>query len=393
MKKVANSGNLIDKKILFWTWTSPYSPSGSPDILRNLISFFASDNVFYAFGKLEKNPIDLHFSFWQRDLSFLDNFRFFNNKRLGSGFTLGVKLPILVILGIFYILKHRPDFIFTVYYNEEWILSAYLVSLFTRTPIYYYCHDPFKEKFAFASNNKQRMAAFIERITLKSANVIVLYDSLKELYQTSYDIQVKVLPHIARFERRPFTKLKRSKICIGFAGSIYENNQDLIEQLLSVTRNRSDIAVKFWGSYSEDILNCIGANNDQNLSVEFEKDYSALIGKLSVCDLLYLPLSFIESSAMPRDCLKYVLPTKAIDYLLAGPPILVHCPSDFETSRFFDSHKAAYILNSKEKLDLEQFLNSFFLEELNPIEEKDIHKAASRFDRVKSFSTFKEILS
>ena len=83
----------------------------------------------------------------------------------------------------------------------------------------------------------------------------------------------------------------------------------------------------------------------EGVEIGFEADYDRLLQRLSECDLLYLPLAFEDTGSLTTDALQYSFPTKSLDYLLAGPPILVHCPAEFELSRFFRERECAHVLN------------------------------------------------
>ena len=95
------------------------------------------------------------------------------------------------------------------------------------------------------------------------------------------------------------------------------------------------------------------------MEVGFESDHAQLLERLAECDLLYLPLAFADSGDLTTNALQYAFPTKSLDYLVAGPPILVHCPVHFELSRFFQEHRCAHVLNEGDPAALAQWLEAW----------------------------------
>lgn len=376
---------MLDYKMMVWTWTTPLTPSGSPDILRKLMLNFKGENILYISGKNENNLVKYEHPIKSKNYAFIDRWYLkIGPVRLKSIFDIFIKTPLLTIIGIYKVIKFKPDFIFTIYVLPEWIFSAYLISKITGKPLVYYCHDPHKEKYKFRPKWLRNINAYIEKKTLNYGNVIALYEGLANLYRKQYNIDVIVIPHsgIEKVSKEINFSLELSQNkCVGFAGSIYGNNIDVIKNMLVVT-NMLKLPVILFGKYDEATLKIIQADKHHNLTIRFIKEYGTLIDELSKADLLFLPLSFIESSKMPRESLQYVLPTKAIDYLIADKPILVNCPKDFEMYNFFQKNKAAYLLPTNEVKDLQLFLEQFIAEKLDEIPKANTEKALSNFDKV-----------
>lgn len=384
---------MINKKILIWTWTTPFTPSGSPAILRRLIKLFPANKVLYISGKDERSPIIFDYPIQSKNLAFLDIWYYkIGPIRTKIFYDLFIKTPLLIIIGLYQVFRFKPELILTTYVLPEWIQSSYIISKLTKTPLVYYCHDPHLEKYKYSSSWIKKIIQRQERKSLQHAHVIVLYESLAKLYEEKYNIQTKVIPHISTLPRKindpgPIT----SPIKIAFAGSIYENNMRLVTQLLRVSQ-KLNMHLTFYGKYQPQTLEIIGASNHENLQIKFKTNYQDLISDLGKADLLYLPLTFQEFKRMPIECLKYVLPTKAIDYLVAGPPILVHCPEDFELYTFFKKYNCAYLLNSNTENELFVFLKDFSNGIKNEISEENVNKALSNFNREAVNEKFSDFL-
>jgi hypothetical protein len=389
---------LVKKKVLIWTWASPFMPSGSPQILRNLSSFFPTESVLYLFGKHEPNPVKDVVIANHSLPSWIDKSIYVVPSFLRIFFEIIVQTPLIIILGFIHARRFNPDFILTVYYRTEWILSSFLLAKLLNKPLYYYVHDPYLERYKFKSKLEMYIAGKIEEKTLTRSNnkVIVLYETLSEYYNNKYKIKSQVLPHIADSSEphmRNGNKTVSDTLVIGFAGSIYANNMEQIKDLIKIVDDNSNYILKIWTNANSELIGVENMKNPDRVIIGFEADKKRLLSELSKCDLLYLPLDFHGSTALPIESLQYVLPTKAVDYLQTGSLILVHCPAYFETSVFFKKYNAAYILNSDNPEDLRVWLDDFVGGKIEKLKQENILSALKYFDKDKNLTKFEEILN
>lgn len=348
---------MINTKVLVWTRTHLYTPSGSPAVIRKVLSHFNPDNIVYCCDVRPGQTVDDDLGIRIRNYSWIDRrlVRFF--RKADFLYRLFIKTPLLVVLGIYNVIRLRPKKILTIYFGVEWICSAWLVSKLTGVSLSYYCHDPFKEKFENRKNWIRKWVGRIERITLRSSNVIVLYDSLGNLYKEIYGIDSGLLPHVIDPSPTEAPVKEDETLHIGFAGSIYDNNKDLIESLVEFVDQRKPIRLRLYGVMGEGLKTWMQNKLGERVSISFVSGYSELLDKLSKCDILYLPLSFTGSRDLPRKCLQYVIPTKVIDYLNTGVPILLHCPADYALYDFLKQFDNAFWIENFEDPSLESVLS------------------------------------
>ncbi len=290
--------------------------------------------------------------------------------------------PLLLLYGLWRVWRFRPDCILTIYYDSVWILSSYWLSKLTGTPVVYYVHDPYLELAAFRGGINARLANWLERGSLRHGKTIVLYNSLREHYRLRYDVEATVVRHLAvrsaPLAEAVSTRVGTGRFVIGFAGTVYDNNRSLLKQLMAECKRNERIELRMWTNATAEVLEDLGANAGQ-VKISFESDYDKLLEALHQCDLLYLPLAFGDTPTMPTASLEYVLPTKAVDYLLVGKPILVHCPAQYEMSRFFREFGAGYCLSEDRPEQLADWLHRWAGGELPPIGKKDRQQALDQF--------------
>ena len=278
-----------------------------------------------------------------------------------------------------------------------WILSSYLLSVLTRIPVIYYVHDPYLEARQHKTGIALKIAKWLEPKSLRHGYVIVLYESLRSHYKTKYGINSTVVRHIVTRERSTpnSTNLKKNDpVTIGFAGMIYGNNSILMKGLGEVCKHMSSVNLRIFTATDSHLIEEIGLYGDR-IKIDYFKNYDELLDSLSKCSLLYLPMAFPDevSLVLPADSLRYVLPTKAIDYLLAGPPILVHCSEDYELSKFFAKHRAGFLLNTNKPEDLKRWIENWVDNGKEAIDEKNIQKALDTFSARKNLTVLEHVFS
>ena len=380
MERLSNMQN--HPKILVWTWTEPDQPSGSPAVLAAILRKIPDGRAeIVCEGNRPvatrrninlRHPIT-RLQFHRRVWPFRRGYRIQRFVRYAGAL-------LLVLYGLWRVLRFRPDCLFTIYFNDLWILSSYCLSKLTGLPLILYVHDPYLEAAEHRGGAMARLARWLEPRSLRHGHVLVLYDSLRRHYAERYGIDALVVRHIVTHTRRRYTfrPLVGRVVTIGFAGGIYDNNRLLLQQLAEACKQDHRIYLRIWTNAAPSVLEEVGLGGDR-ITINFESDYDRLLDGLSKCDLLYLPLAFADTPALPADSLRYVLPTKAVDYLLAGPPILVHCPAEYETSRFFAEYRASYQLNSDVPNALSNWLSDWMEGKYDPIEEECVRRALDAF--------------
>ena len=64
--------------------------------------------------------------------------------------------------------------------------------------------------------------------------------------------------------------------------------------------------------------------------------------------ILTVALNWPDESSLPEDELATAFPTKVIEYLAAGRPILVHCPENYFLARFFREHECGIVVSTRD---------------------------------------------
>ena len=357
--------------MLFCSWTELDVTSGTPVILCDLLAHFGPGRAeaVTEFNADNKRRREIHVEhpihkvrFHQRLWPFRRGSRIRRKlARMGT--------PLLVAALRRRVREFRPDAIFTVYAQAHWILATWLVSRLTGVPLIYHVHDAFLEQTHGRRNS--RFASWLERKTLTSARVLVLHDHLAEHYRERYGIECTVLRHIVRHAPLPAAPQNASGECvIGFSGAVYDSNSRQLTELARRVADDPRLKLKIWSGESEQSLRAMGIDGPR-VEIGYESNYERLLGHLAGCDLLYLPLAFHDGTNIAADSLQFSFPTKSLDYLLTGRPILVHCPAEFELSRFFVKHNCGYVLNDAPSEAVGKWLDAWRAGRVAPLDDAD----------------------
>jgi hypothetical protein len=361
-----------DPRVLFCSWTELDVTSGTPVIICDLLQHFPTRTA-EAFveenrDNKQRRRIEVEhpihkYRFHARVWPFKRGHRLRTRlARLG--------LPMLVAQICRRIRTFRPDCILAVYAQPHWIMATSIASRFTGIPLLYYVHDTFLEQTNRRKNS--RFARWLDRQALSSARVLVLHPYLADYYRKRYGIECTVLRQVIRHPAMParLPDLAAKALVIGFSGAIYDNNSRQMAELAQVVERNPRLRLKIWSDASPEALARKGIDGDR-VEVGYEADYERLLSRLASCDLLYLPLAFFDTPAVTVQSLQYAFPTKSLDYLVSGTPVLVHCPHNFELSQFFAGHNCGHVLNEPGPLAVEQWLDRWLAGQIAHLADSD----------------------
>ncbi|MCG3174827.1 MAG: hypothetical protein GMKNLPBB_03116 [Myxococcota bacterium] len=380
-----------EKKLLVWSKSAPDFPSGSPAILAELLRHAPPGHVRVV---AEDSPL-------RRQMDIAYPIRRLNIRRMSWPFPRGARVipwarllaafPMTAI-GLREVLSFQPSAILTIYFDDAWMISSLLVSLITGTPLIVYVHDPYLENVRASSSMRLKLMKPVEKSIMRQAQILTLYESLSRHYHELYQVSPSVIPHLVTKKRLSWTPPGgKPPLVIGFAGSIYANNLRQMKDLAGICGNNENIHLRIFTPTKKEELLKAGISGER-ISVMFADNQDKLLAELNKCHLLYLPLDSEGGEGLTRLNLKVVLPTKAVDYLLAGPPALVHAPSDYEVFRFFQTTGSALLLDADSSETLEQRLNRYLDSGIPGIPEHHLLAALDHFSSGKVLEKFFTVL-
>jgi hypothetical protein len=323
-------------KILLATKSYPPVIGGSAFLLYELLRNFPKDSIEAVYGVNDPpNNSNLVLPFKSKQVLLL------NNKML----TVRVNryFPQLIIWLIKReikrkVLKENISKIYIHYPNASFSIAAYLVSQELRVPYDIYFDILWEER---PGKSEQRLARLYEKKIVESAGfVFAITEFGSDYLSKKHNREVLFVPHTLDYSNiadKPVIHEQGAQLKIHFAGGIYHDmNQDCIVRLLQAVKLTGlDIELEFC---TPDIPKEIA---NENITKKYlSKD--ELLKAQKKATLLFLPQAFYSSTP---DMITNNYPTKTMEYLCSGRPILVHSPSTSYLSYSARKDDYAYVVD------------------------------------------------
>ena len=347
--------NMKMPKILFLCRSVPPAHSGSSIVISNLAKCFSADDIIIIGSKVYGSQYKKN----EKVLPFI-KYGTINMNIRGVRWLNWLQLPFLFFKSFFTIISNKCDIIVAVYPHHMYLLVGYLLSKVLKKPFYPYFHNLFSENY---QNNI--FVDWLEDSSFKAANnIITISEGLTNYYRKKYpDLSFSTLTH-SYSEKLPNINISTEKITevdIGFCGTINHTCEDSLLRILEAVNNRSNTKISLYGSTPNSKLEKYDFNS-RKFNYHILSRYN-LSKELQNKDILVLPHMFIDSKYnLERET---IFPTKTIDYLLSGVPILAHVPKNCFLWEFINKHKFALLIDepkvNKIEEGMDELVSSFNL--------------------------------
>ncbi|MDZ7846848.1 MAG: glycosyltransferase [Owenweeksia sp.] len=328
----------------------PPRPGGSSVIMHNLLKGLNQKDIvgvitqdyggeplnetypiYYFFGLQRK--LNHRGSFYVKELLF--------KKELRRLIKLIIANQVTHVLGVY------PDFIF--------LRLAYHASLKTDVKLIPYLHDTIAEGL---SHTKYRKSAKVlqEKLFRYCPDIFVMSEGMHRLYLQKYNKQTQVLTHSFPEDISDLQKVNYDRIseAVFWGGAIYGINKNAVFRIIEAAKNKG-MRVNIAASISEARAKRLGLIQDHvNWDSYSREDYLKLLREQKI---LILALDWPEESAVHRDELSTIFPTKTIEYLAAGRPIIVHCPNNYFLAKYLQENNCAYVVSCRKTEEIEKTID------------------------------------
>jgi glycosyltransferase involved in cell wall biosynthesis len=230
----------------------------------------------------------------------------------------------------------KPRAIWANWPTTAFLLGAWYAARRLRLPLYVHLHDMWREGFNGRRLYVERLAAWYhERSLLRSvARLFSITEEARDHYLKKLGVDSFVLPHTVpeadlAATASPFTAAAEPGV-LHFAGTIYPlmNEDALVSVVRALEHCRGSAVLDCYTPDSADILAARGIGGPR-VRVRFAPKAEVMAAQRAA-ELLVLPLAFRSTNPLE---IRTVFPTKLLEYLVSGRPILVHAPPDSWASR------------------------------------------------------------
>jgi len=338
MRGARGSSPRMRERVLLLSAGMPPKPVGSAVIVGNLAKQFSRDEMIVTgerpFGRIRMA--------WRGDWPRLvyatggwpPGLR-------GERWWRKLQVPWLLLRCLWLVREHRCTAILVVFPREEFLLAGYLVAVLTRTKLYPYFHNTYLENRVGLSRHFARWLQ--ARVFARAAHVFVMSDGMKELYSERHPhLQCSALPHtfnevVPSFTPPPEpTSILRVVIC----GSVSESCRDATVRVCEAIRQIEGASLTLLSGTPGKVLQRLGIlrNGVRHESVSRDQ----VLTRLRDADVMVLPHGF--RGALAPEEYRTIFPTRTIEYLISGRPILAHVPADCYLARFLLEHDCALLV-------------------------------------------------
>lgn len=180
---------------------------------------------------------------------------------------------------------------------------------------------------------------------------------MADLYKRKYGLHSEPLEHSfpeAQLKEAPQAKIINS----GFwGGMVYNINTQSLLRVHRAMKAFSGLYLTIASFQSTEILAIKGFDLDYAKRVYYTQrtEYIKAVQRQA---FHILALDWPDESPIHRDELATIFPTKTIEYLASGRPIIAHCPEDYFMAKFIRDHGCGIIVSERSKDALVKAIDS-----------------------------------
>jgi glycosyltransferase involved in cell wall biosynthesis len=212
--------------------------------------------------------------------------------------------------------------ILAVYPHRFSILAGWLLARITGLPLHAYMHDLCQETLITRSRLKRRFwQALDRRVVRHAASIIVPTQDFAQHYQRRGARRVMVLPHVCTAAPESPLPPPSNKLRVLYAGSVYQAHLDALAAFDRVARTRGDVEVTY-------LTNANAVLSADRVAWVTRAETQAYV---QTADVFLVLLG--EQTPYP-DEIRGCFPSKIVEALALGRPILAVVPQDSFVARF-----------------------------------------------------------
>lgn len=265
-----------------------------------------------------------------------------------------IQIPFMVKRGLDLVRRERCGNVIGVFPDEFFLFAAYVVARRSQTHFFPYFHNTYLEN---RNGWKRQFAEWLQPRVFNSAHhVFVMSEGMRELYRKSYPaLRCSALPHTFNepLPQSPQYVGAGNPLLLGFAGNVNESCADAARRMFRAAGSTEAVRLRVFSGLSPDHLACYGIRGSQCELRSVPR--SEIVRELNQCDVLLLPHGF--TGRLARVEYETIFPTKTIEYLISGRPILAHTPPGVFLTRFLKEHDCALVVEEPSETALVAAIN------------------------------------
>lgn len=326
-------------RVLLLSWTIPPQTTGSAVIVGNLARQFSRAEMVVA----GERPWGRAPVVWDADWPELVYvIAGWPPGLRGARWWRWLQFPLLLLRTVRLVRERGCTAIVTVFPKEDFLLAGYLAARWTGAALFPYFHNTLVEN---RSGLRRRFAQWLQqRVFARADHIFVMSDGVVELFRERYpQLACSALPHAVSngvHANGDAAEALDTPLRLVISGSINESCREATVRVCEAIEQAGDTALTVLSGTPAAYLRRIGVlrNGAQYDTVPPDR----VLGRLREADIVVLAHGF--HGALSAAEYRTIFPTKTIEYLISGRPILAHAPAGCFLSRFLTEHDCALLV-------------------------------------------------
>ena len=327
-------------RFLFVAWTMPPTAGGAAVVTRNLLVNFDPDTCvvlgqipfpgrmsmegFEQYRRIEVPTPDIY---W-RVKPFVEPFW---------------SIPRAVRLGVEAVREHSLQAVVSIYPNAAMLYAAHRIAKKTGLPLLPHFHNLYAETRAGTAEGV--LARRLQRLIFqRSTHVFTMSQGMTDYYRERYGVESTPLLHPMAHEVPEFSEPAPAErpYRLALSGNMNFTMLGKLARVVKAVGDDPGYEIVLHAPQTADrIREDLGVWAD-NITVKDARRQEDLVASLGSCDLLLIGLENRIGKRMDDD-FRTQFPTRSLDMLVSGKPIMVLCPRDYYFARFFETHDCGFI--------------------------------------------------
>lgn len=330
----------MPERILLLSWTVPPETTGSAVIVGNLAKQFAREEMVVVGERPHGRPAVVWKDTWPEIVYATTGWP---QTRRGARWRRKAQIPLLVLRCWHLTRRYHCTRLLVVFPNEEFLLAGYLIARVSGIPFYAYFHNTYIEQCNQDSWSYPFSRWLQRQVFERARHIFVMSDGMVELYRERYP-RVVCSPLVHSFnEEIPECNVPpppRTPIRFVLSGNINGSCEEAVVRVCEAI-SRIDSSLTILSGTDKRYIAELGILGPGVQCETVSRDI--LLARLAEADVVLLAHGF--TGTLSDEEYRTIFPTKAIEYLLCGRPILAHTPPDCYLTRFLREHHCAFIVD------------------------------------------------
>lgn len=241
----------------------------------------------------------------------------------------------------------KPSIILAVYPGLHFFAAAIRAAQRYGIPWVAYLHDVLAEVYQ-GTKYEQQAEAVQQNMFDSAGGILVANYSMANHYQSKYS--VSTVPIVIGYSEPIPTVLTPQPTGTPRAfmgGAVYSTNHKAVDRII---KGAEQAGAHFTLATASDwkYLGKWGIDQRPGVDMALFSARHEYLEALQNQHVLTVGLNWPDECGIREDELSTALPTKLVEYLASGRPILAHCPANYALAKFIEKHQCGVVVTTRE---------------------------------------------